>query len=96
MYYKNQLEELYEKIAASINISEEMFDAAEAEYKKLGKWIEDNTPQYDIDIYPQGSFALGTVVKPFDREDEYDLDLVCEYQKDYGLDARQLKTKEVR
>ena len=37
MYYKNQLEELYEKIAASINISEEMFDAAEAEYKKLGK-----------------------------------------------------------
>lgn len=96
MYYKNQLEELYEKIAASINISEEMFDAAEAEYKKLGKWIEDNTPQYDIDIYPQGSFALGTVVKPFDREDEYDLDLVCEYQKDYGFDARQLKTKEVR
>ena len=96
MYYKNQLEELYEKIVASINISEEMFDAAEAEYKKLGKWIEDNTPQYDIDIYPQGSFALGTVVKPFDREDEYDLDLVCEYQKDYGLDARQLKTKEVR
>ena len=88
-------ETLYEKIADAVNISEEMFDYADAEYKKISKWIEHNTPGYDIVIYPQGSFALGTAVKPFDREDEYDVDLVCEYQKDYGLSAKQLKKQEV-
>lgn len=46
-------------------------------------------------IYPQGSFALGTAVKPYDREDEYDVDLVCEYQKDYGFTAKHLKKTEV-
>jgi hypothetical protein len=46
-------------------------------------------------IYPQGSFALGTAVKPYDREDEYDVDLVCEYQKDYGFTAKRLKKTEV-
>ena len=88
-------ETLYEKIADAINISEEMFDYAEAEYKKIAKWIEENSKDYDIMIYPQGSFALGTAVKPYDREDEYDVDLVCEYQKDYGFTAKRLKKTEV-
>ena len=88
-------ETLYERIADAVNISEEMFNYADTEYKKISKWIEHNTPGYDIVIYPQGSFALGTAVKPFDREDEYDVDLVCEYQKDYGLSAKQLKKQEV-
>lgn len=96
MYSKVQIEQLYEKIADAINISEEMFDSAEAEYKKLGKWISENTPKYDIQIYPQGSFALGTVIKPYNKDDEYDIDLVCEYQQEYGFTAKQLKTQEVR
>jgi len=28
-------------------------------------------------IYPQGSFRLGTVVRPDTRTGEYDIDLVC-------------------
>ncbi len=88
-------ETLYERIADAINISEDMFDYAEAEYKKIAKWIEENSKDYDIVIYPQGSFALGTAVKPYDREDEYDVDLVCEYQKDYGFTAKRLKKTEV-
>ncbi len=88
-------ETLYEKIAEGINISEEMFDYADSEYKRIGKWIEENAKEYDIDIYPQGSFALGTAIKPLGREDEYDVDLVCEYQRDYGFTAYQLKKREV-
>lgn len=82
-----------DKVAADINITEAMFDSAEAEYKKMGAWIDKNTPDYDIDIYPQGSFALGTVVRPLDKEDEYDIDLVCEFAKDYGFTAQMLKSK---
>lgn len=92
----SKLETLFERIVDAISISEEMFNAAEAEYKKMGEWIKQNTPSYEIEIYPQGSFALGTVVQPYGREDEYDLDLVCEYQKDYGFTARQLKKVEMR
>lgn len=88
-------ETLYERIADAINISEDMFDYAEAEYKKIAKWIEENSKDYNIVIYPQGSFALGTAVKPYDREDEYDVDLVCEYQRDYGFSAKHLKKTEV-
>lgn len=89
---KEYIEKLLEKVALDLNITEAQFDAAEAEYKKIGGWIDKNTPQYKIDIYPQGSFALGTVVKPIDREDEYDIDLVCEYQKQYGFSAKELKS----
>ena len=88
-------EVLYDSIANAINISENMFDYAETEYKKISKWIEENSKEYEINIYPQGSFALGTAVKPYDREDEYDVDLVCEYQKDYGFTAKKLKKTEV-
>ena len=88
---KEYIEKLLEKVTEDLNITETQFDAAEAEYKNIGNWIDKNTPQYKIDIYPQGSFALGTVVKPIDREDEYDIDLVCEYQEEYGFEAEELK-----
>jgi len=32
---------------------------------------------YRCRIYPQGSFRLGTVVRPAGRTGEYDIDLVC-------------------
>lgn len=88
-------ETLYQKIADAINISEDMFDYAEAEYKKISKWIEANSKGHEINIYPQGSFALGTAIKPYEREDEYDVDLICEYQQDYGFTAKRLKKTEV-
>ena len=91
MYTKEQLNELYERIVKAIDISNEMFDVAEQEYKNLGDWIDQATPQYKIHIYSQGSFALGTVIKPIDDSEDYDLDLVCEFEQQYGFSARALK-----
>lgn len=34
--------------------------------------------QYSPEIYPQGSFLLGTTIKPISETEEYDIDLVCE------------------
>ena len=76
MYTKDQLNDLYERIVKTIDISNEMFDVAEKEYRELGNWIDQATPQYKIHIYSQGSFALGTVVKPIEDSEDYDLDLV--------------------
>ena len=96
MYTKDQLNDLYERIVKTIDISNEMFDDAEKEYTDLGNWIDRVTPQYKISIYPQGSFALGTVIKPIDDSEDYDLDLVCEFERQYGLSAESLKCDVVK
>ena len=96
MYSKESLNDLYKLIASNIDISEEMFEAAEKEYKELGKWIDKRTPDYKISIYPQGSFALGTVIRPITNEDDYDLDLVCQFAERYGLTAKELKVDVVK
>lgn len=91
MYTKSQLNDLYERIVKDIDISDELFDAAEKEYRALGSWIDQETPAYKVNIYSQGSFALGTVIKPIKGTDDYDLDLVCEFAQQYGLSACALK-----
>ena len=96
MYTKSAINELYRRYAIAIDISDEMFEKAVGEYNALGKWIDQETPDYKISIYPQGSFALRTVVRPISDEDDYDLDLVCEFAQSYGLSARQLKVDVVK
>ena len=96
MYTKESLNKLYARLVQAIDISDELFDKAVAEYNALGKWIDAFTPSFRISIYPQGSFALGTVIKPITEKDDYDLDLVCQFEKQYGLTARQLKIDVVK
>lgn len=88
---KEELNSIYEKIVKSIDISNELFDKASDEYDALGKWMDNQTPNYKLSIYPQGSFVLGTVIKPIWDDDTYDLDLVCEFEKQYGLSAKEIK-----
>ena len=64
MYNKELLNDLYERIVRTIDISNDMFDEAEKAYMDMGAWIDKETPAYKIGIYAQGSFALGTVSKP--------------------------------
>lgn len=99
-YTKEQIETILSDLAATINISDEMFEKADEEYSALGKWIDKKTEEdetnYTVYIYPQGSFALGTVVRPITDEDDYDLDLVCEVENGTSLDAGQLKNDVVK
>ncbi|MFR7842881.1 MAG: hypothetical protein ACLU3U_07415 [Gallintestinimicrobium sp.] len=89
MYTKEAYNSLLKSTAQNIDISDEMFEAAEKTYKDLGKWIDQETPDYEISIYPQGSFALGTVaVRPITNADDYDLDIVCQFKSQYGLDSQ--------
>lgn len=75
----------FEKIAIALDITPTMYKYAVERYRKMadflmGKGIE-------ADIYPQGSFRTGTVVRPLKdgREGDYDIDLVCQLstQKEY-------------
>lgn len=96
MYTKKQLNDLYERIVKFIDISNDLFDRAEQEYINMGNWIDKETPNYNVHVYPQGSFALGTVIKPINNTEDYDLDLVCEFAEQYRLSAKALKCEIVK
>ena len=65
---------LLSRIADEINITSTMQDKAVSSYTAVGKWIGDGL-DYDVKIMPQGSMNLGTVIKPIDDRDDYDMDL---------------------
>ncbi len=65
------------KIADNIDISDTMRDKAIDSYNAVGRWLGDCSEVSDLKIYPQGSFSLGTVIKPLSDKDDYDIDLVC-------------------
>jgi hypothetical protein len=83
----NQFSQLLESIAEALDISDSHYQQAKQRYESIGKWLERDESKvacYSPEIYPQGSFALGTVTRPIFDIDEYDLDLVSELnlQKD--------------
>ena len=72
--------EVLEALASVLDIPEDHREYAEKQYKNLGSWLEraeSKTSTHKPKIYPQGSFLLGTVVRPVNGSDDYDLDLVC-------------------
>lgn len=86
------LNRIFDELADTLNISETMCDKAERAYRALGDWLGKNSEGKEVQVYTQGSFALGTVVRPPSGEDlDYDIDLVCELP-DMTLDtARNIK-----
>lgn len=73
---ENYLSQVLNHIADEINITEDMYDKAVTSYESVGKWLGEGL-RYSVKIMPQGSMNLGTVIKPLDDSDDYDMDLVC-------------------
>jgi len=72
-----------ERIAEDLDIPPSKYQQAVDRYESVGRWLEDGDyPEYqgELNIYSQGSFRLGTVVRPLvnGKEADYDIDLVCE------------------
>lgn len=65
------------KLIKKLDISPTMFKNAKEKYQNIANYLE----RYglNVDIYPQGSFALGTVVRPYkgNKDVDYDLDCIC-------------------
>jgi hypothetical protein len=71
---------LIEDIAETIEIPESAYESAERRYKDLGEWFgraDSQCRDFAPHIHAQGSFRLGTVNRPFNNDDFYDLDLAC-------------------
>jgi len=80
---------IFEEIIKTIEIPDSAYETAEKRYKDLGVSFsrpESNCSRFDPHIYAQGSFRLGTVVRPLDEDAPFDLDLACNLRK--GLTKR--------
>lgn len=76
---QNQINKKLEEIAEKISISDTKYEDAKRSYEAVGTWLADENSflrNFSPNIYVQGSFALGTAIKPI-MDDEYDVDVVC-------------------
>jgi hypothetical protein len=89
------------RIAENLDISPSKRQQAEDCYNAVGQWLDregSSLQPFRPRIHPQGSFRLGTVVRPLraGKEADYDVDLVCQLEiaKDCDRDpSRRLPRK---
>ncbi len=89
------IEGVFTKISDELDISEAHYEDAVAKYEAVGRWLDANDSPLHVHmprIYAQGSFRLGTVVKPLSGKDEYDIDLVCHLE----IDKKNISQEELR
>jgi hypothetical protein len=95
MNLNNSLNETLEQISINLDIPESMYEQAEKCYKSIGEWLNresSSVVRNEPKIYSQGSFRLGTVIKPITDDDEYDIDLVCSLE----LSKKSISQKELK
>lgn len=90
MENKQNIDKMLRRIATEIEISQTEHERAVKSYNAVGTFLDNNIPQYNIKVIPQGSFRLGTVIKPITDKDEYDIDLVAIVDNKF-TDAEDLK-----
>jgi hypothetical protein len=74
------LDELVDGICVTLQIKPEQFHQAESQYKGVGDWLskaDSPLARFSPTIYPQGSMALRTTLRPRGHE-EFDLDFVVQ------------------
>lgn len=67
-------------LVEDIDIPDSNYEIAEKRYKALSEWFADDSSRcsaYDPHLYAQGSFRLGTIIRPLNADGEYDLDMGC-------------------
>jgi Adenylyl/Guanylyl and SMODS C-terminal sensor domain/Second Messenger Oligonucleotide or Dinucleotide Synthetase domain len=70
-----------ERLARELDVPLSRYEEAARRYDSLGRWLcRDDSTLKDLspDVYVQGSFRLGTPIRPVNDDEHYDIDLVCE------------------
>jgi len=84
MISNEQKELLLKKMVELLELPDSAYQKAKERYEDIGEYLgREESPCYDNDahIFPQGSFRLGTAIRPLDEIEEYDLDLACNLSK---------------
>lgn len=95
---REEFGKLLQGVAESLDISDAQYDAAVKHYEAVAECLNaEDSPiaAYEPGIYPQGSFRLGTIIKPTSDTDGYDIDLVCELKNLRKKDVSQKQLKQM-
>lgn len=92
---RSQAGQLLELLADKLNIPPGKYKEAVERYNSVGDYL-DKIDDFEIEIYSQGSFRLGTAIRPWkdNAEADYDVDIVSEVdaeKHDFHYDSRNLK-----
>ncbi len=70
------------RVIEDLDIPPSMYDNAHSKYLALAKYLKEHC-ELDVVMYPQGSFAYGTVIRPYNKDanSSYDLDFICEVSR---------------
>lgn len=78
------------EILSDLDVPAGAYDAATRRYRDFGDWLKESASarsrEFEPHVFPQGSFRIGTVVRPWGRED-YDLDLACNLESGFTKKA---------
>jgi hypothetical protein len=83
MINNEQKKVIIDNMTNLLELPDSAYDKAQKRYEDLGKWFdreESAVSSYSPYIFPQGSFRIGTAIRPLDEREEYDLDLACKLQ----------------
>jgi len=78
---------LLEQLVNELDLPESAYTIAKKRYESIGEWLgrdssicTENQPH----VFPQGSFMLGTAVRPIDPNEPYDVDFGCSLTVGYS------------
>lgn len=96
MKFINNYGTIFGRIISEIDVSEANYIKSEARYKSISSYINKSSLNiFDPEIYVQGSFKLGTAIRPITEEGSYDIDFVCEFKKLDKNNISQYQLKEM-
>ena len=76
------IKEEIKKLIEEIDVSDSNYEAATNRYNSIANYIKNSgLNKNNPDIYLQGSFKLGTAIKPLTDDGAYDIDIVCNLTK---------------
>jgi hypothetical protein len=84
VHNRQRLNEVLHDLAEELDVPPSKYEEAKQHYDAVGNWLGEEDSElahHEPVIYPQGSFALGTAVRPL-GDDGYDVDAVCLLQLD--------------
>jgi hypothetical protein len=73
-----------------LELPDSAYDKARKRYEDIGEWLdrdESTVSANNPHIFSQGSFCLGTAIRPLDEREEYDLDLACKLRDGISKDS---------
>lgn len=78
---KEELNKILRELTENLDLTDTEEENIRKSYKAVGEWLSDENSSlkdYDVEIRPQGSYNLGTIIRPINEDDDIDIDLVCE------------------